>query len=316
MAAAGLAALGAAAVAAFQFADFPPERLRTVTGPLSARECAAWRAQAERFERRRAGWFAVYEGFAHLQGVCLPKDADRGRALIESAFAARLDEMLVIPYFEALSRIGDSARAAEWGPLAVAASHLNFSRTNRVYLNTPIMIGALSVHSLRTPPKAEDWAIWYPRIRTMLDRVPLLPEVESWFLDSTLLSLAHARPTETHLLRDEAVRSGRIRDVPPDRRDTGISLASRCGHPEALRRKARYFLADDLYRPFAPWIVGEIAWLHARTDTEAELVAAVLAKAGFRPDDPRIAEELELRDQIIRERCAGGETPIDRSTPR
>ncbi|MCM0022200.1 MAG: hypothetical protein NBV67_19590, partial [Tagaea sp.] len=64
--------------------------MRTATGPLDEAGCVAWRAQAETAERKRAGWFAVYEGFATLQGVCLPQDAERGRSLIESALALRI----------------------------------------------------------------------------------------------------------------------------------------------------------------------------------------------------------------------------------
>jgi hypothetical protein len=302
--------------AAIYFADSPPERLRTVTGPLSARECVAWREQAERFERRQPGWFAVYEGFAYLQGVCLPQDAARGRALIEGAFAAGLDEMLVIPFVEALAMTGDIARADEWLFLAKAANQLHYNRTQRFYSQRDFDMILVLNHRTRVGSTPEEWDVWYPRVRAVLDRPPILPEVESAFLKWTIQDFVPIRETEAYLLRDEVERSGRILNVPADQRDGAILMAARCGNPEALRRKARYFLADELHKPFVRWIVGEIAWLHARTGAEAELLAAVLQKAGYRPDDPRIASEREFRDRMIKDRCAGGETPIRSSTPR
>jgi hypothetical protein len=289
--------------AAIYFADSPPERLRTVTGPLSARECVAWREQAERFERRQPGWFAVYEGFAYLQGVCLPQDAARGRALIEGAFAAGLEEMLVIPYYEALVTTGDFTRADGLALLAVAANQLHLSRTNAFYSQRDVlMLSALDPRA-RVGTAPGEWEIWYLRVRAMLDRPPILPDVESAFLNATISDLARARATEGYLLLDEAQRSGRIRDVPLRYRDTAISLAASCGNTEALRRQARYFVAGELNHPNAFGMVGRIAWLHARTNAEADSLAVILERAQVSADSPVVDREASAFQEALRRRC-------------
>ncbi|MCM0022134.1 MAG: hypothetical protein NBV67_19255 [Tagaea sp.] len=314
MAVVGLVAVGAAA--AIYFSDRPADRLRTITGPLSTRECVAWREQAERFERRQPGWFAVYEGFAHLQGVCLPKAPDRGRALIEGAFAARLDEMLVIPYYEALVTTGDFTRADGLALLAVAANQLHLSRTNAFYSQRDVlMLSALDPRT-RVGTAPGEWEIWYQRVRTMLDRPPNLPDVESAFLNATITDLARIRATEAYLLLDEAQRSGRIRDVPLRYCDTAISLAASCGNTEALRRQARYFVAGELNHPNAFGMVGRIAWLHSRTNAEAESLAVILERAQISPDNPVVDREASAFHEALRRRCPHLNLPAHESPTR
>ncbi|MFM7344287.1 MAG: hypothetical protein ACKO1J_02825 [Tagaea sp.] len=236
--------------------------------------------------------------------------------MIEGAFAAGLDEMLVIPYVEALAAIGDTASGAQWLFLAITANQLHLERTDRFYSERDFHMRLALDPRARVGSSVEQWNIWYPRVRAVLDRPPILPAVESAFLARTIRDLVRIRRTEAYLLLDDVERSGRILGVPADRQDSAIALALICGNPEALRRKARYFLADVLTWSFGPWIVGEIAWLDGRTGADGELLAAVLDKVGWRRDDPRIGEEAAFRERAIRDRCAGGETPIERTAPR
>jgi hypothetical protein len=278
-----IAALTVATALTYWVATWP-EWLRTATGPLDEAACAAWRADAEAAERKRKGWFAVYEGFARLQGVCLPQDAERGRALIEGALTLRLNDRIVIDYVAALRATGDADRAQEW---TVHSTQLAMRRKT--------LWDRLDGYRRRTAGFDGDELGYLMlqgdilgtrlRIERMLARAPILPDFEAEALERWFSRLTVEQWSEYHFLYYRALREGRLQPPPREKEVDYLLQAVNCRHAEAVRVLAFRFATEEGFRPDYPYIAGAVVALHRETGQETELLAAVLRQQNRTLDD-------------------------------
>lgn len=308
-----VAAIGAAAALIYWVSTWP-EWLRTATGPLDEAACAHWRAQAEAAERKRAGWFMVYEGFARLQGVCLPKDEERGRKAIESALALRLSDRLAIDYVIALRAAGDEARATDWA--AIATQVVILRKTPFEWIDSILRPGVgfdateygFLTHQGDLPGTRQ-------RIERLLARDPVMPDLEAEALLRWLSRLSARTQGDYRFLSYRAVHEGRIQ---PRKGDSALALlegAVRCGHPEAIRTLATRFAREPSFDTGYSRLAGAVASLDRQTGQESELLAEVLARQNRTLEDVLRRGEIrafeESRDLFcgaeVRERDRSGQ---------
>jgi hypothetical protein len=278
-----LAALAAVAALTYWVTTWP-EWLRTATGPLDEAGCAEWRTQAEAAERKRKGWFAVYEGFARLQGICLPQDAERGRALIEGALALRINDRIVIDYVAALRATGDDDRAQEWTVHSTQLALRRKTLWDWVDGNRRRSAG-FDADELGYLMHQGDMLGTRLRIERMLARAPILPDLEADALERWLSRLMVEEWPEYHFLYYRALREGRLQ--PPSRESEVEFLiqAVNCRHAEAVRVLAFRFATEESFRPDYPYIAGAVVALHREAGQETELLAAVLRRQNRTLDD-------------------------------
>lgn len=308
-----MALAGLAAVAGLSFwVSTWPEWLRTTTSPLGAAACARWRADAEAADKKRTGWFEVYEGFAHLQGVCLPKDEARGRALIERAMALRINDRIVIDYVTALRAVGDEQRAQEWAPHATQVvihrkgmwAWIDTLRRPRTGFD-PIEYGFLTLQG--------DLPGTRLRIERLLAREPVFPDLEAEALERWLGRLMVWAEGDYKFLSYRATRAGRYE---PKKWESELSLlegAAYCGHPDAIRTLATRFALEDSFHTRFLWLAGAVASLHRTTGQEAELLNLVLARQNRTIDDVHRRGEITRFERSRDLSCGAGRGAANRS---
>ena len=278
MALAGLAALGVMALW-HQSPDRPP---LLVADSASPGECGVWRVQAEVQERSRKGWLAIFEGFSTLQGLCHPQDIPRGRELIEGALASGLDPTLAIDYTMALRKVGEFHAAEEWATLSVYVYMQRAVTTALVPFRTPAKAAVIDP-AIRAFTSNRSWQKELADIEHLLSRSPKVPAAEAIALDHLIGRLSRDERIHADYLRYQAQTLGRLSPKGAWRPELLLSIASRCGHSDAIRAYGKMALDGQLEdRSHIAAVMG-VAWLNQRrTRQEDELLVAILTKFGSR----------------------------------